>query len=385
MRKIIYFYCVIEGDLMILSAIAKIIRHLQPSTDMFLILPEHPRVKDDKMKRYYEYFNEIIKLPYEAIYPSYRHFPKCFFNAMRFKKALTCNINPQEGATLFLFDLFKFQDLILLQYFKKKKVETNVITAFAGEQFNTNKLKLLFSPTLILTSHSFLLGLKTIFKAYLRRNTKLKGYHIVKTRVNNILTIEKAIPILKPINSIFKGLPYPVPVLFDTTVIHRRNILILISSIHGNRWANYWDNIKDVLKQFNQKNYKIFIKDHPGIKSMAKKHLSSYDFEIIDNKINAEIVYFSGKYDIGTVIGYGSTAMLTASWLGLRVIDFTALLGYSEATINYYNDFLLMGKNINIIKNIDDLKLIIEQEYYPKPINKEVIIKEWKNVLAQII
>lgn len=375
---------------MIQASIAFVLRQQSPESKLFLILPEHPRVKGDKMKCYFKYFDEIVRLPYESVYPSYRHFTKCYFNGKRFKKALETKINPEEGALLFLFDLFKFHDLILLDFFKKRNIQTNVISAFVGEQFNIDKLKLLMSPTLIFTCHSLLLGLKTIFKVYARRNTSFKGYHIAKTKVNNIITIEGAKTLLTSTDKELRCLPYPVPLLFSGNTNfgskrQRKNILILVSTIQGERFSNYWTNIKDILNHFKQFNVEVYIKDHPGVVSKAGEKLNNCEFQLIDNKINAEIIYNSRDYNIETVIGSGSTALITASWIGLKVIDISSILGYSNSTISYYNDFLGLGNNINKIKNVDNIKVIFNSKNADIQNSKEDIIKQWNKSLSQIL
>jgi hypothetical protein len=355
-----YFYCLIEGDLMILAGISRLLKEKNQKNVCHLILPEHPRTAGGKMSQYYEYFDVIVCLPYEALGPSWRSTFKFPGIAGRFEKILKKEVAPRSGDSIFMMDVFKFQDLQVLNYFARSGVQINIVSAFVGEQFDCRKLQLLWLPTLQFSFYSLFYGGGRILTYSKRRESKMTGYYRLMAQVDNIFTIENAQPILSAGNGgMHRSLPYPVLFLGKAgshcevggaahcpKPAERRNVLMLVSTVHSKRWSNYWNNIRRILDSVDFNSSTLYVKDHPGVESEAGVHLSGYDFQLINNRINAERLYFDPVYDIGIVLGYGSTSLITATWLGIKAIDYTPLMNYPEKDVEYYSDFLSLGKGI---------------------------------------
>lgn len=89
------------------------------------------------------------------------------------------------------------------------------------------------------------------------------------------------------------------------------------------RLNNYWQNVKNILDQIDFNNCHLFIKDHPGVVSETNEELKDFNVIYIDNKVNAEQIYLNKNINLDLVIGYGSTSLVTASWLGHKAFDYT--------------------------------------------------------------
>jgi len=347
---------------MILSSLAKILKESNLNSECILIIPEHPRIKDDKMSSYYKYYNKVIKLSYNSIFPGLSVIIKNIVNANKFQKELS-QLNIEINSELFMLDVFKFQDLQIMNFFQRKNIPINVITAFAGKQFNKSKLQLMLAPTITFCLYSLIFGGMYILTFSRRKNTNLTGYYRLHAKVTNIFAIRNAIPILISDN-VFLNMPYPI-VFFGNDELGKNinpilngkgKILLLVSTLLSNRLKNYWQNIKSILGQIDFDRYSVFIKDHPGVVSNANEALKEFSVNYIDSKINAEQIYLNTDTCLDIVIGYGSTSLVTASWLGQNAFDYTRLLDYSPEVQEYYDDFLALGTNIVRIKSIDEIK-----------------------------
>ena len=88
MSKKVFFYCNIEIDLAILASVASLIKNINNDRKLILILPAHPRIKDDRMCELYKYFDNVIKIPYYNITGHILHFPKGIINSCMFNNNL---------------------------------------------------------------------------------------------------------------------------------------------------------------------------------------------------------------------------------------------------------------------------------------------------------
>lgn len=347
---------------MILSSLAKILKESNLNSECILIIPEHPRIKDDKMSAYYKYYSKVVKLSYNSIFPGLSVIIKNIVNANKFQKELS-KLNIEPNSELFMMDVFKFQDLQIMNFFQRKNIHINVITAFAGKQFNKSKLQLMLTPTLTFCLYSLIFGGMHILTFSRRKNTNLTGYYRLRAKVTNIFAIRNAIPILISDN-VFLNMPYPIVFFGNDELEKNRNpilngkgkILFLVSTLLSNRLKNYWQNIKSILGQIDFDKYNVYIKDHPGVVSNTNEALKDFDVNYIDNKINAEQIYLNPDTYLDMVVGYGSTSLVTASWLGQNAYDYTRLLDYTPEVQEYYDDFLSLGTNIVRIKSIDEIK-----------------------------
>ena len=142
MSKRVFFYCNIEIDFLILASVAKIIRENYKNYELVFIESNHPRISGGKMKEYYHFFDRIISLEFNAVSSLVTKAPKSIFNIFKFKNQLK-QIKSGREDVIFMFDIFKYNDLLVFDYFKKQNVKSIVISAFIGKRFLKKNLKLL--------------------------------------------------------------------------------------------------------------------------------------------------------------------------------------------------------------------------------------------------
>ena len=384
MSKIVYFYCNIEIDLAILSSLAFIFKKNHASDkELILIIPSHPRIKDDRMSEVYKWFDKVIKIQYYNISGHILHFPRGLINSFNFKKELT-RIKFERDALFFCFDAFKYTDVLIFNQAQKYNCKLIVLSAFVGKRFDRSNLEIKWHSTLVFFMYSLLLSKPVMFLNCKIKNTNLSGYKIFYGKPNYVIKIETSNSILRPKVKTFNKLPFPLMVLGDqNSEGNDKNpkLLMLVSSLHGERHTDYWNHVRSIIKNLPQKN-QIFIKDHPQAVSKAKEELKEFNLVFFTKKENMELLVL--KNNISIILGNGSTGLITASWMGLKTYDYTKILNYQESLSSYYNEYLDMGYSITRLSGIDDVKGISMNGKEVLKNTKETILNHWQKVLNEI-
>ena len=379
-----YFYSNIEIDLAILSSIAFILGKSRVNNKkLILIIPQHPRLKDDRMSEVYGMFDEVIKIPYCDISAHILHFPKGVFSLHKYKKGVK-KIKLEKDALFFCFDAFKYTDVIIFNEAQRAKCKLIVLSAFVGKRFDVSNLQIKWHSTLVFFMYSLLLSKPTRFLNCKIKNTNLSGYKIFYGKPDYVITIETSNSILHPKIKSFDNLPFPIPILRNEYSIDNDmnpKLLMIVSSLHGERHSDYWNYVRNIINNLPQKE-QIFIKDHPQAISKAKDELKEFKLTFLNNKENLELLVL--KNNISIVLGHGSTGLITSSWMGLDAYDFTNILNYQDSLNSYYNEYLDMGYNINRLSLIDDVKQIMINGKETLYDNKGIILKCWQNVLNEM-
>lgn len=384
MSSKIYFYANIEIDLLIISSIASILKNTSVDTkkELILILPLNKRLGDDRMSEVYGIFDEVIKIPFDDIMAHVIHFPKGLIKLSKFKKNFK-KIKLEKNALFFCFDAFTYTDVIVFNEAQKSKCKLIVLSAFVGKRFDKSKLSINWHSTIVYSLYSLLITKPIRFLNCRIQNTTISGYNIFYGKPDYVLKIETSNSILNPKVNLFEKLPFPLPLLKDfnsAETSKNSNLLMLVSSMHGERYKSYWDHVRTIIKNLPE-NISVFIKDHPQAISKAKEELKAYKLQYITGKENMELLVL--KNNISTVLGHGSTGLITASWMGLKVYDYTNILNYQESLNTYYSEYLEMGYGIKRLSNIDEVKNInITTIDVLK--NRERVSDRWRNVLTEI-
>lgn len=384
MSKKVFFYCNIEIDLAILASVASLIKNINNDRELILILPAHPRIKDDRMSELYKFFDNVIKIPYYNIAGHILHFPKGIINSYMFNNNLK-KIKLEPESLFFCFDVFKFTDVLTFNIAEKAKCKIVVLSAFIGKRFDKSKLYVKWHSTLIFYLYSLFISKPVKFLNCGIKTTNLSGYRVFSGKPNYTVKIETSSSILNPKIKSFDKLPFPLPILKNQILPADNSnpkLLMLVSSMHGERHPNYWSCVRNILKQL-PKNINIFIKDHPQSISIAKNELKDFNVSYFEKKENMELLII--KNNISTILGHGSTGLITASWMGLNTYDYTDLLNYENSLNLYYRDYLEMGYNIIRLSEISQIVgiTIVKKEIFKNTNN--LILNQWKKLLNEII
>ena len=384
MSKKIFFYCNIEIDLAIISSIAFILKRTSSASDkeLILILPLNKRLNDDRMSEVYGIFDKVIKIPFDDISPHIIHFPKGLIKVSKFKKNFN-KIKLEKNALFFCFDAFTYTDVIVFNEVQKAKCKQIVLSAFVGKRFERSKLRIKWHSTIVYSLYSLLMTKPIRFLNCKIQNTSISGYKIFYGKPDYVLKIETSNSILKPKVNLYEKLPFPLSILKDVNSIEMNKsskLLMLVSSMHGERYKSYWGHVRNIIRNLPQ-NISVYIKDHPQAISKAKEELKEFKLHYFTKKECMELLVL--KNNISTILGHGSTGLITASWMGLNVYDYTNILNYQESLNLYYNEYLDMGYNIKRLSNIDEIK---NNNFTSIELlsNREKIINHWRNVLSEI-
>jgi len=390
MKKSFYFFCVIEGDLLIFSAVSVLLKRQVKNVECLLILPNHPRVQDNIIKKYNKYFDDIIRLPNAVasknLYQGLKLGKKFLHELRKIKFSL--------NAYVLTFDIYKLPEIIFYTYIHKIKNKINLkiinISPYLCNQFKKERAKLLIKETLIASFYSIIFGRHKITKRYKIRNTDLKGFLKYTQYVDFQININKSKH--RTISKkIFNQTVYPVPILkfkenYKRPKENKPSILLLVSTLHGDLNKEYWEKLRRVLNSLMRyaDDFNILIKDHPGVHSKFNDYFNEdFKYFVLDPKISAEVFYLDPILQVQHVFGYGSTALLTASWIGIQCYDYTKLLNFNDSLIDYYVDFLKLGNNIIELDESVIYNIRLESKRDISQLQKS-IESSWQNVFKQI-
>lgn len=361
MSRNLFFYSNIETDLIINSSIALIVRKLKKNYKTILIHPKSDRLSHKSIVNYYQFFDEVKCINFFDI-PSHA---AGFFKGIKMissaKKEIQ-KIKVTSNDKLIMFDTFKYMDVLFFNYLKKNKCEIVIISAFVGDRFKKSNLKVRWHQTLVYNLYSILQLNFKMYIDYMLKNTNLGGYRIYNHKPEYCIAIESSNTLMNSKIESFYGLSFPALLLFNQLFNENKrklatnNILLVVSSLHGKRSKTYWCYVRKILNYISD-DFNIYVKDHPQGKSQLKNELKSDKYFELEQKENMEKLIF--EYNIDTVVGYSSTGLITASWMGLRVYDYTSILDYDIEVKDYYKNYLKMGKNITFINDIKEIKSII--------------------------
>ena len=381
MSKKIFFYCNIEIDFLILASIAKTLKQSQKHYKLIFIESNHPRIKHGKMSDYYYIFDKVISLEYFTISSSISNILISIKNIFQFKNELK-KIKINKNDMLFTFDIFKYTDLLVFDFFKKKEAKITVISAFVGKRFSKENLYVSWLPSMVNTLYSFISNSFYLYTESKIKNTNLGGYKHFSGKPDFLISIETSSTILTAKYKLFTQLPFPLDNLLsfshDKRHTGQSRLLLMVSTLHASRYSGYWEKIRNVI-EFIPSKFNIYIKDHPQADSCAENELKNINLNYINSKSNLEIELFKNKID--TVLGVGSTGLITASWMGFNVFDITSLMNYPKNVKKYFFEYLEMGPRIKKLKIIEDISNIKFEQVEQNELNKT----KWTNCLNKIL
>lgn len=386
-----FFLCNIENDVLICAGISNVIKKMSSESQCHLLLPEHPRVKN-KMGKYYEYFDEIIILPYCFVT---KNIIRGIYDCNKFLSQFRQIIIP-ESSIFFMFNIYELTELLIYNEIKKPDFKTRikrvVISAFESGESDPENVRLEYKKSIFYSIYS-LLFCHNFFRVYKTINTNATGIHYYPAKWHFQLCIEDSKEARTNSINNYMGLPYPTVFLKpknQTVLLEDNSLLILVNStiprIASIPKEIYFDRVNDLI-EFLLKNYKnqIYVKDHPGFHSESKKWIRSEDVRHIDKEITVEELCLSNKDNLMAIFGYASTGLITASWMRIRVFNMSKYFGIQGALLERWGNFMSIASKI---KNVDNLNEIRLSQQDMKTMENERLeerrLKVWEQVIQRI-
>lgn len=392
-ERVYYFFCCIEGDLLIHAGISQIIKKIDPFLKTTILFPKHSRI-ENKVEKYKIFFDEVIHLPF-------CHFDTNLFKGIKranyFKDVLN-NISFQDRSIFFMFDVYEFVELLFYhrvqELRKTKRCKLAIVSAFDAGEALPDKRSLVIGGTVFKSFYSLLYGQK-MFYEYKTKKTSMSGIHYYDTVCDANLALGNSWAHSDSKQNI-KNLLYPPIMLqddikglyFNTKDINAGKFFLVLvdTEIISHQIKDYWKKMK-ILTEYLSSHYpyKIVVKDHPGMISDAATHLKNKNILIFDMHVNAEELYLNAKENIIAVLGYGSTALLTASYFGITAVNISEYLGFDENIIKRFKIFMkLSGNEIIEIKNLDDLISIDFNRSSGRTSSQKDVLNSWGPVLTAL-
>lgn len=392
MSKNYYFVSNIEGDFLICVGISQIIKSIVPDAKTFMIMPEHPRVKD-KMKNYYTNFDDVLILTFVNWNKNlFNGIKKCNLFLKEFRK-----INISNKSNIFMFDIYELSEMLIYSELVKKrsktKIKINCISAFESGESNKKNTSLVWINSIF---HSFysLIYTKKIFREYKTKKTSASGLRFFKANWDRMLCINEALANRSKFKQIYKKLIYPPNFInidnindFSKSkdIITGDSILILVASdipeIATLKPEYYWGQINKLIEYLSIRfEYPIYVKNHPGFPGDSQKWIKNKNVLFIDKEVFAEELYLLHRNNIMGVFAYGSTGLLTASWLGIKSFNIDEYIGIKGELLSRFKKFMSLSKYIINIINLYDLDKICFNENFDENIKLEGY-KKWEYVI----
>lgn len=391
-KREVYFFCCIGGDLLICSGISKLLKIVNPNIRTIVLLPNHPRLNNFN-NNYLELFDEVIKLPF---CDRHKNPIKLYNQTNQFCNELKKSIK-QKDAYFFMFDVYEWVELLFYNVVSNLRKNNNAklltITAFNGGEFDKDKVSLKLFKTIYKSIHS-LIFTNQIYYEYKTKGSNFDGLNFVKTYSDFQLSIQNSSFTSKS-NLIFKNLFYP-PLIFKlhdklNNYFNKKldftynSVVILLESQYLGSNSNYWEVTNEIILQIQKQGFKVLLKNHPSASNDCLGEIRSTDVFYLDNKLSFEEIVLSNSTSIQAVLGYGSTALITSSWLGVCCLDITNVYSLPQAINNRFADFIALGSNIQNCESIEDIKklnsYINSNDKFP---SLSQLVHQWEQISSEI-
>src|ERR1035437_6788114 len=208
MKKFV-FIASIEGDLLIFSALSKLIKEISPISQTILLLPGLERVIG-KINEYKVFFDKIIEI--EPLYFSIN--PVVLLRNIQNIKKLFYVLQSYNESIFFLFDIYNLNELAVYSFIQmSKNAKMVTVTAFEGDEIDFKNLQLVLKGTLIKSLYSFVL-VKKLFYEYRIKNSSNAGINYFSAQTFLQLCIKNS-KFRNSFEKYYGNLPYPPKFLHE--------------------------------------------------------------------------------------------------------------------------------------------------------------------------
>ena len=298
-----------------------------------------------------------------------------------------------------MFEIYEFPDLLIFneirKQYRKKRLKRVLISAFQNEEAYAENVQIDYKASILQGVYSLLFS-KKLFQAYKTKGTNESGIKHYSANWHFQLCLEGARKSrANSINDIME-LPYPakfINVKNKLDLLEENSILILVTTIisqNDSIYQNiYWERINQLIAFLrNRYNSIIYIKNHPGSSfNHSTEWIDDKKVRNIDKEICAEEIYLANRNKFRAIFGDGSTALITASWLGIKSFNVNRYLdmGMGEPILKRLDDFMCIGSDIKNIKTLDEINIppFRVEEGENKRLT-ETQRKSWEQVIQKI-
>lgn len=370
-----------------MSGISQIIHDSFADAKTILLLTCHPRTKNKKSE-YYHFFNKVHQLPY---CDTGRSFVKGYRDCYRYLKAVQkCEISPKS--IVFCCEMNYLVHILLWKSIRKKYAKKDVLLVSCNPYVDIKNGSVLNKKATALMNLYSLPLARIPVRLYMDRETKFN----LGRRLTNLQDVSIFIEHAADSNGCvaFNNLPFPAeflnPTCFENSKIQVENntVLLLLDSTVSEygfcEESHYLDTANNLAKLIvhNNPQCPLYIKLHP---ESSDSYLDKIQVpaKVIDKNYSAEEIYLANKTKIKAVYSTASTAILTASWLGIRGFNCSELFKYKPSLLKVFNKYMSSGKNVTNISGYEDVKPIeVEVNLYPDDMDGKLC---WTELISELV
>jgi len=349
-----YFYCCIEGDLIILSSFSILLKEFNPKISTYLIIPRHPRIVD-RFHIYKIFFDKI----YLTKFVSFRNnFILGFLEISMLIKTLK-NIFKNEKGVFVNITPYELNDIIIDHYVDKIRLTKITISAFDRNERISQFLQLCYLATLKKTIYSLFFTQK-LYAEYKSQKHFSRGVINYKSKAEYVLKIGNSVP--RTSSRLTVSIDYPLKYNSHMKELNNIPIIIILMTQYSlskniESYNLFIDFIDTLQKKFIGK---IYLKDHPLSKNADYLNFEKMkNIQIIDNKESIEYFYAKFQDCIIAVFGQSSTGLITASYLDIPAYNISNLLGNNFREHSQSRIHMQLSDNIIYINSIHELSNLI--------------------------
>ena len=384
-----YFVPLTEFEFLIMAGVSQIVKKYYEGRSV-LLLPSHPRVKN-KMERYYSQFDEVVKLPFCTynfnLVKGYRAFLAC--------RKIIKHYPFAQNSILFMVSSRQLIQMLILNYFKKRcRDKAPVFVQIFPYAENKENMKLDFMTSIMMNCYSLFIR-KFILCIRDKEQPSYYGYwtrpdwdariYIEHTGNNGNFTT-------------FQNVPFPIDfikrenVRFLSFVCLKGNAVIFfldstLPRLHGISDAQYWKVTNEMIESIicNNPDINVYVKLHPNCDESDVEGIELKNIIVLEKDIAAEEYYIANQDKIVAVFSTASTALLSASWMGIPAYNFSDMVGYKGILRERFIKYLLPGNNIKHLKNMNGVRNLDLRDTKNDSVSLEINLAKWKHVFDTII
>ncbi len=382
-----FFFPLTELEYWIQLAISRIVRKLRPGTQVVLLRPDHPRLRGRYRESAARNFDVVVELPWPQVT---RYWAREIGVSRKFLRCLD-NIALPEGATLFGCGMGELVHLLLCRRLRGRR---GLIIAGVEPFADVDVAELVADVKGTILRNLYTVPLaRAVVVAYMHPKTRSFMHHVTPALYDVQINIEHERPSRVPLA--FSGVPFPLGCVeaaefgeCDTMEFPMGSVLVFLNAsvarlgICGEE--AYWSGVRDLVKALGLAvgPDRVFAKLHPQNDDVGLKWLEGCRFTAVERTISAEHLYVFNRPRLAGVFSGASTALITASWLGIPAFDCSAFMGYDREYLRVYKPYFHHAPQIRTVSSVMEAVGQLAGAAYQQLAPREQCLDQWNRVLT---